>query len=776
MRRWTLGACIVALVHLCILMNVNALSAQTREWPSERPPRSLPARDIKFPPYEIQTLPNGLQVVAVLHHEQPAVSMRLLVGTGSASDPKGKLGLAHLLATLLDQGTTTKTAREMNDAIDSIGGAMGAGAGSDLSYVNMVVMKDSFEPGMRMLADMVQHPAFAPEEIDRQRQQSLSFLKVSLDDPEYLANAVFDRLVYGFNGYGMPDSGTPATMAGITRNDPTAFHQKYFGPNNAIMAIVGDVTAAEAFDTVKKVFGDWKPRDVVRERFVEPPSSTRRVIVIDKPDAVQTEIRVGNIGIPRNHSDYMALNLAVRILGGEGSNRLHQLLRTERALTYGAQADMNTRKDSGDIAAETNTRSDATGEVVRLIVDEMWRLQRERVSEAELAAAKAYLTGSFPLTIETPDSIALQVLNVMFYGLPLEQLQTFRDRVNRVTVDDIERVARFYLKPDAVSVVLVGNASVFVPQLRGVGFAKYETIPVDSLDLLTADFKKGGPAGRIGRTDAPTLPAPPAFSARPAPPALPALVLASYQQPDKPVAPVVAEEGAKAKALLDQVIAAKGGLAALRGIKSLKAETSTTMMSPEPRGPAGPGGPGSSPVEVETTTYLQYPDRVRVETKAPQGVQIQIYDGQHGWVRDPGGVQDVPETALQDMATSLRRDTVVALLAAERGELRARILPDVKDADGAIRHVLELSSPSLEPLVLYIDPGTSLISKQAYVVRAPGQPLIEELLSDYRLVNGVNVAFSAEVRAGGQPVVKRRLKSITFNAALDPKLFTRPVN
>jgi len=221
------------------------------------------------------------------------------------------------------------------------------------------------------------------------------------------------------------------------------------------------------------------------------------------------------------------------------------------------------------------------------------------------------------------------------------------------------------------------------------------------------------------------------------------------------------------------VIAAKGGLAALGGIKSLKAETSTTMMAPQAQ---GPGGAGSTPIEVETTTYLQYPDRVRVETKAPQGVQIQIYDGQHGWVRDPGGVQDVPEYALQDMAASLRRDTVVALLAAERGELRARILPDVKDADGAIRHALELSSPALEPLVLYIDPRTSLITKQAYVVRAPGQPLIEELLSDYRLVNGVNVAFTAEVRAGGQPVVKRRLNAITFNVALDPKLFTRPVN
>ena len=239
------------------------------------------------------------------------------------------------------------------------------------------------------------------------------------------------------------------------------------------------MTAAEAFDTARKVFDDWKPRDVARERFVEPPNSARRVIVIDKPDAVQTEIRVGNIGIRRNDPDYMALNLAVRILGGEGSNRLHQVLRTERALTYGAQADMNTRKDSGDIAAETNTRSDATGEVVRLIVDEMWRLQRERVSEAELAAAKAYLTGSFPLTIETPDSIALQVLNVMFFGLPLEQLQTFRERVNRVTVDDIERVARVYLKPDAVSVVLVGNASAFVSQLRGIGFGQFETVDLD---------------------------------------------------------------------------------------------------------------------------------------------------------------------------------------------------------------------------------------------------------------------------------------------------------
>ena len=161
----------------------------------------------------------------------------------------------------------------------------------------------------------------------------------------------------------------------------------------------------------------------------------------------------------------MAVNLAIRILGGEGSNRLHQVLRTERGLTYGAQANMDTLKETGDFEAETNTRSEATGEVLRLIVDEFWRLQRERVGERELDGAKAYLTGSFPLTIETPESIAMQVVNALFYGLPLDQLQTFRDRVNAVTPDDVQRVAKLYLRPDRLSVVLVGNAKAFAPQL-----------------------------------------------------------------------------------------------------------------------------------------------------------------------------------------------------------------------------------------------------------------------------------------------------------------------
>jgi zinc protease len=486
------AAVCASLCALCFCGDVRFVSAQAPNWPNEFPPRPLPARSVNFPPYQIQTLPNGLQVIAVLHHEQPAVSMRMLIRAGSAADPQSRTGLAHLTAALLDQGTTTQSASEFNDAIDFMGATATAGAGSDLSYANMIVMKDSFDSGLRMLSEMVRHPAFADAEIDRQRQQLLSSLQVSFDDPDFIADAVFDRLVYGFHPYGLPQSGTPDTLASITRTDLTAFHQKYFVPNNAILAVVGDVTAEEAFASVKRVFGDWERRDVPAAPAVEPPAPTRRVVIVNKPDAVQTEVRVGHLGIARNHPDYMAVNLAIRILGGEGSNRLHQVLRTARGLTYGAQADFDTYKDSGDFQAETNTRTAATGEVLRLIVDEFWRLQRDRVSERELADAKAYLTGSFPLTIETPNAIAMQILNVVFFGLPIEQLQTFRDRVNAVTVDDVQRVAKQYLKPDRLSVVLVGNAPAFTSQLKGVGFPSFETVDLDSLDLTAVDFKASG--------------------------------------------------------------------------------------------------------------------------------------------------------------------------------------------------------------------------------------------------------------------------------------------
>jgi zinc protease len=240
-----------------VLILAAPVAAQVANWPSERPPRPLEPRPVKFPPYQIKTLQNGLQVIAVPHHEQPAVTLRLYVRAGSAQDPADKPGLAALASTLLDQGTTSRSAEQIATAIDSIGGAMGTGSGADLTFATVAVMRNSFDTGLDLLADVARNPAFASDEIDRQRQQILSALQVSREDPDYIAALVFSRLVYGFHPYGRPDTGTEASLQSISREDLLAFHTRWFGGNNAILAIVGDVTPQQAFAGAERAFGTW---------------------------------------------------------------------------------------------------------------------------------------------------------------------------------------------------------------------------------------------------------------------------------------------------------------------------------------------------------------------------------------------------------------------------------------------------------------------------------------------------------------------------------------
>ena len=476
-------------VGMVTMIVAGPAMAQSR-WPQETPPPPLLAPDVKFPEYELRTLGNGLQVVYVGAHEQPAVNVRLLVRAGASSDPAGKTGLAALTAQLLDQGSGERAAQEIAETIDNIGGGLAVGAGTDLSFVNVLVLKDSFQLGLEMLSDIARRPTFTQAEIDRQRQRLLSEMQVSYDDPTYVSGVVFGRLVYGFHPYGLPRSGTPDSVRGIRRNDLVEFHRTHYLPNNAILAVVGDVTAEESFDGVDRVLGDWSRGDLPVPSLEKPPPPTSRLIVVDKPGAVQTVVRVGHLTLPRAHPDYLAMDVAIKILGGEGGNRLGSVLRTARSLTYSASADMVGHQFGGEFMAKTDTRSAATAEVLRVTVDEISRLQRERVGRPELRGAQDYLAGSFPLMIETPNAIAAQVLEAILFGLDLEDVEAYPDRINAVTPDDIQRVATKYLKPDSLSMVLVGDASTFVDDLAGVGFDTYEVIPISDLDISAVNLRR----------------------------------------------------------------------------------------------------------------------------------------------------------------------------------------------------------------------------------------------------------------------------------------------
>jgi zinc protease len=726
---------------MCLALAAPAF-AQAVQWPSERPPRPTAPRPVKFPPYQVKTLTNGLQVIAVSHHEQPAITVRLLVRAGSTQDPADKPGVAALAAALLDQGTTTKTAEKIASAIDSIGGAMGAGSGSDLTFVNAAVMKDSLNVGLDLVADVVRNPSFAQEEIDRQRQQILSALTVSYDDPDYIAGVVFDRLVYGFNAYGKPDSGTPASIASITRADLTAFHKRWFGANNAILAIVGDVTAEQAFAGAERAFGSWGRSDAVQTEPEGAPPPTRRVVVIDRPGAVQTEVRVGNIALPRKHPDYLALDMASKILGGEGGNRLHRVLRSERGLTYGAAATMVALRHSGHIVADTDTRSESTAEVLRLMVDEISRLQRQRVSERELEDAQAYLTGSFPLTIETPGAIALQVLNAVFYGLDLAELETYRERVNAITPDDIQRVARKYLHPDRLSIVLVGDASVFAKQLAGVGFDQIDRIPIAELDLSTVDLRRTGAASRPGG-------GPMAYRFA----ATDRRVGRGLQVPATPRAETVPE-------LIARAVRAKGGADLLRSVKTIKAVASNKAL-------AAPGGP----IEFSSTTAIRYPGSFRVDADVPNGPLVQVFHAGDYWVQDPRGARPMPQPVADEMLASVQRDSVLMLLGLVDGKLSATRLPDATDGNRTWP-VLEVKSGSMPAVTVTLDPSTALIARLRYL--SAGGGATEETFSDYRDVKGLKVAFVAVMSRDKAPFLERVVRSFEWNVPLDAGLFTRP--
>jgi len=722
-----------ASVRLALLASLATLglsepvSAQSKNWPSEQPPKALAEHRVKFPSYAMKTLANGLQVVAVSHHEQPAVSLRLIVRAGGAQDPDDKPGVADLLASLLDQGTATKSAEQIANSIDSIGGALSTGAGADLCYVNAVVMKDSFGFGLDLVSELAQHPAFAKEEIERQRQQALSGMRVSYDDPEFLANAVFDRLVYGVHPYGRPQGGTPDSLAGVTREDLLAFHQKWFGANNAILAIVGDVTPDEAFTGAERAFGAWGRTTAEIAGPADPPAPARRVVVVDKPGAVQTEIRVGNVAIPRKHDDYMALDLATKILGGEGANRLHRVLRSERGLTYGASADFNALKQSGNIVAQTNTRSETTGETLRLMVDEVWKMTRERVGDRELKGAQEYLTGSFPLTIETPSQIALQILNAVFYGLNLNDLQTYRERVGAVNADDVQRAARNYMRPDRLTVVLVGDASAFLKQLPGAGFDKFDVIPASDLDLMSADLRKKPVPSRVRYQPA------------------------VYVTPGAGQAARPAKDSAKV--LLDKAIAAKGGLSKLQGIKTVRSEG--TMIVTDLAGP----------VPFKVVANIEYPDRFRIDADMPGGKVAQVYAAGRYWIVEPDGkVSELPEEGRPEIKASVQRDLIAVLVKAGTGKLVVREV----DSDESVLAGLELSGGDMRPLTIFVNRDTGLIDRLRY--DGP-DGRVEERFSDYRSVDGIQIPFHTVVRRKGMTSIERDVKTIKFNVPLAPGIF-----
>ena len=463
---------------------------------NEMPPLA-PPRPFHFPNVATKTLSNGLRVFVVSETDsataQSGVSVELLLPqAGSVADPPGKPGTAAMVASLITEGTEHRTAQEINGAIDFVGGSLTASASSDATMISATVVKKDFDLAMDLLSDITLHPGFTAAEIERRRQQALSDLALNYDDAEYLASATFRRVVFGSNAYGLPPDGTPQTVAAFTREDLVQFHDSRYIPQGALLAIAGDVTPEEGFAAAEKYLGAWQPK-------AAPPAAAPgalrpkgpRIFLIEKPDAVQTQIRIGRTGIPRNSPDYLALTVTNQIFGGSYNARLNTAVRLKKGLTYDASSEFRSYRGAGVFVVSTFTRTEQTVAATQLVLDEIRKMSSGEVTPEELDVARDFLAYVFPLHAETSEDVADRVLGVAFYGLPADYLDTYQTRVRAVSAADVKRIAQTYFDPADLDLVLVGNVAGFRDALEKMfPDAKVINIPSERLDLLSQDLRQ----------------------------------------------------------------------------------------------------------------------------------------------------------------------------------------------------------------------------------------------------------------------------------------------
>ncbi|MFA6122271.1 MAG: pitrilysin family protein [Sphingomonas sp.] len=453
------------------------------------PPPAGPAIAANAPAPQEFKLANGLRVVVVEKHDLPLLSALLIAQGGGALDPVDRAGLGSLTADLMTKGTKTRSATEIARQIESLGGSISSGASFDGSSVNVTVKSDQAAPALAILADVARNPVFASEEIERARAQTIDGVQVEIKNPSQLAGLVAARAALGDTAYGHPLSGTPSSLKAITQADIHRAYAQAWAPGQSTLVLVGDVTPAQAKTLAETNFANWTA-PVTQAKAATPIAAypKPRAIVVDMPGSGQAGVVVARPGIARSDAAYYPAAVANTILGGGFSSRLNQEIRIKRGLAYGAGSSLQVGRNPGAITARTSTKNPSAPETVSIILAEMKRLGAEPVTAAELETRKAVLVGNFGRATETTGGIAGTIGGYIVQGVPLSELGQYTRSVSAVDPAAVQAAAAKLLDPTVASVVVVGDAKLFLAELRKT-YPDAEVIPADALKLDSASLK-----------------------------------------------------------------------------------------------------------------------------------------------------------------------------------------------------------------------------------------------------------------------------------------------
>jgi zinc protease len=469
------------LVLICVICGTIGLAAQQKP-DRGAPPKPTAAPALRLPPIQKQKLANGLAVWIVEQHEVPIAQVNLIVRAGSSTDPVGKFGIASMTANMLDEGAGTRSALDLADAIEFIGGQLGTTSSFDYSAVRMSMPVARLGDGLPLMADVALRPTFPEQELERLRKERLTRLLQARDDPAAIADLAFPRLVYGTSHrYGTSAGGGEREVKSFTVADLRAFHGAYFRPENATLLVVGDVTPASVMPLLERAFGAWKataPAGTIAEIPAAPQLTARKIYLIDKPGAAQSQIRIGWVGVARSTPDYPTLQVLNTILGGAFTSRLNTNLRETHGYSYGAFSTFDERLSAGPFYASAGVQTDKTAEALKEFFIELTGILKPVPGE-ELDKAKNYVALGFPAEFESTGDLARKMEEQVVYSLGDEYFPSYIRSVVQVTAPGVEKAATRYIQPDKFAVVVVGDRKVIEAGMRALNLGPIEILTVE---------------------------------------------------------------------------------------------------------------------------------------------------------------------------------------------------------------------------------------------------------------------------------------------------------
>lgn len=416
-------------------------------------------------PFETR-LPNGLKVIIFEDEKLPLVSFRLCFFFGDADEPRDSVGITSTAAAMLSEGTQNRTSKKLAEEIERLGASVSASSSSDFTIVAASSLSLYTGEILRIMAEMVLYPNFPENELNLFKQNTIEGLKFQRSQPSFLAGEQMARILYGDHPYGVA-SPKPSDIESITREKLVDFHARAFVPNNAMLIVVGDVNKEEFLREIEDVFEGWEQGNLNIQEFETPArQSSRTLTIVDRPGSAQSNIVLGNLGLERKNPDYFPVLVMNQVLGAGASSRIFMNLREEKGYTYGAYSRFDTKKRGGEFEVTAEVRTPVTGDSLKEFCYELERIRSEKVGEAEMQDAKNFLTGVFPIRAETQEGLTNLIVSQKLYNLPDDYLQTYRENVSAVTVEDVERVAGKYIEPDKMAIVIVGDGLEILRQAK----------------------------------------------------------------------------------------------------------------------------------------------------------------------------------------------------------------------------------------------------------------------------------------------------------------------